>query len=127
MGSIQNDLGSSVPPGNDVLGEGSGALFVATSKTEVADLEVAVLVKEKVAGLEITMDNVGRVDVETSSEQLVHEVLAVVVCQILTRVNHTVHVRLHQVGDDVNIFVARGSRGLLHVHEADDVLMVEEL
>lgn len=36
------------------------------------------------------------------------------------------HVGLHQVRDDVNILVAGLSWRLLHVYEADDVLVVEE-
>ena len=66
-------------------------------------------------------------DVETASQQLVHEVLAVVVSQVLTTVDHSVHVCLHQVRNDVDVFEPTGSWWLLDVHEADDVLMVEEL
>ena len=47
--------------------------------------------------------------------------------QFLTRVNHSVHVRLHQIGDYINIFEASAALvGLLDVDELDDVLGVEE-
>eukprot|EP00355_Strombidium_rassoulzadegani_P007892 CAMPEP_0168620054 /NCGR_PEP_ID=MMETSP0449_2-20121227/6929_1 /TAXON_ID=1082188 /ORGANISM="Strombidium rassoulzadegani, Strain ras09" /LENGTH=106 /DNA_ID=CAMNT_0008661027 /DNA_START=610 /DNA_END=930 /DNA_ORIENTATION=- len=73
------------------------------------------------------MDDVGAVDVEAASQQLVHEVLAVVVGQVLPRVDHSVHVGFHQVSDDVNVLVASLCRRLLNVYQSDDVLMVEEL
>ncbi len=73
------------------------------------------------------MDDIRGVDVETASEQLVHEILAVVIGQVLAGVDDSVHVSLHQISDDVYIFISRGGGGLLHVHQADDVLVVEEL
>ena len=72
------------------------------------------------------MDNVGGVDVQAPSQQLVHEVLAMVIGQILSRVYHSVHVCLHQVRDDVDVFVASWSWRLLHVDQPDDIFMVEE-
>ena len=62
------------------------------------------------------MDDRRRVNVETASEQLVHEVLAVIVSKILARVDDSVHVSLHQIGDDVDVLVAGRSWWLLNVN-----------
>lgn len=56
----EHDLRSSVVPRRHV----SGHLGVLdTREAEIADLEVAVLVYEDIAGFEITMDDASRVDV----------------------------------------------------------------
>lgn len=126
VGCIEYDLGCSVPSSDDVFSESRSGLFVAASETEVTDLEVAVLVEQQVARLEISMDDVRGVDVKAASEQLIHEVLAVVVRQVLSRVDHSVHVCLHQVRNDVDILVACLGWWLLHVYQPNDVLMIEE-
>ena len=72
------------------------------------------------------MNDIGGVDVEATSEQLVHEVLAMIVGQILSGVNNSVHIGLHQISDDVNIFVSCGCWWFLNVHEPDDVFVVKE-
>ena len=123
---VEDDFGRSVPSGDDVLGQRGRGLLVAASQTEVADFEVAVLVEQEVAGLEVAVDDVGGVDVEAAAEELVHKVLAVIVRQVLARVDDSVHVGLHEVGDDVDVLVAGLGWRLLHVNEADDVFVVEE-
>jgi hypothetical protein len=56
----EHNLGRSVVSGGNV----SGHLRVLyTGETEVANLEIAVLVYEDVAGLQVTMDDTGRVHV----------------------------------------------------------------
>lgn len=66
-------------------------------------------------------------DVESSSQQLVHEILAVVVGQVLSRVDDSVHIGLHQVSDDVDVLIPSRSWGLLHVNQFNDVLVIKEL
>lgn len=62
----KHDLGSAVVPGRHVTRH----LGVLDSrKAEVADLEIAVLVDEDVAGLEVTVDDACRVDIFQSSLQ----------------------------------------------------------
>ena len=56
----EHDLRRSVVSGGDVASH-LGILY--TGKTEVADLEIAVLVDEDVAGLEVPVDDTRRVDV----------------------------------------------------------------
>lgn len=72
------------------------------------------------------MDDVSRVNVETASKQLIHEILDVVISKILARVDDSMHVRLHQICNDVDIFVAGLGGRLCHIDQSDDVLMLKE-
>lgn len=56
----EHDFGGSVVSRRDIT---SHLRVLNSGKTEIANLEIAVLVDEDVAGLEITMDDTGRVDV----------------------------------------------------------------
>lgn len=49
-----------------------------------------------------------------------------IVCQILSRIYHSVHVSLHQIRDYVYIFKASRCRWLLHIDECYDVIVLEE-
>ena len=61
------------------------------------------------------MDDVGRVHVVAAGENLEHEILQMVVSQVLSGVNDAMHVGLHQLCDDVNVFVAGGRRRSGHL------------
>ena len=65
-------------------------------------------------------------NVQAASQQLIHEILAMIISQILPRVNNSVHISFHEVRNDVNVLVAGHGRRLLHIDEADDILVVEE-
>jgi len=108
MGSVKNNFRCSVPTSHHVFRKPflNLLLLVASGKAEITNLEFTALVEENVTGLEITMDDVGGVEVEAATEELVHEVLHVLVREFLSGVDHSVHVRLHQLRDDVNILVA---------------------
>lgn len=64
---------------------------------------------------------------EQSAQNLVHEVLDVFVAQFLSRVDHSMKVRLHQVSDDVDVRIACLRLRLQNVHQSDDVVVLEEL
>ena len=72
------------------------------------------------------MDDVRRVHVVAARQHLEHEVLQVVVCEVLARVDDTVHVSLHQLRDDVDVLVVGGGGRLRHIEYLDDVLVVKE-
>ena len=72
------------------------------------------------------MNHICRVHVHEAPQQLVHEVLDVLVAEVLSGVDHPVQVCFHQVCDDVDVLVARAARGPLHVHQTYDVLVVEK-
>ena len=65
-------------------------------------------------------------NIEAPSEQLIHKILAVVVSQILPRVNHSVHISLHEVCDDVDVFVVGLGGWLLDVDQSNNILMIKE-
>jgi|NorSeaMetagenome_1021524.scaffolds.fasta_scaffold343041_1 hypothetical protein len=52
------------------------------------------------------MNNVSRVKVIGSSQKLVHKILHVFVRKLLSRVNNSVHVSLHQLCDNVDVLEA---------------------
>jgi hypothetical protein len=56
----EHDLRGSVVSRGDIA---SHLRILDTGQTEVTDLQIAVLVDQDVAGLEITMDNTCRVDI----------------------------------------------------------------
>jgi len=49
-----------------------------------------------------------------------------IISKVLTRVNNSVHISLHEVCNDVNILKAFRCWRLLHIYQADNVLVVEE-
>lgn len=65
-------------------------------------------------------------DVNHTSEKLIHEILAMIVSKILSRVNNSMHVSLHQVSDNVNVFVASWGRWFRNINQADNVFVIEE-
>ena len=54
-----------------------------SSQTKIADLEIASGVEEKIRRLQIAMQNVGRVDVLETPQDLVQEVTNVIIAQSL--------------------------------------------
>lgn len=72
------------------------------------------------------MDDIGGVHEQQSPQDLVHEVLYMLVTQVLPTVYHPVQVRLHELGDDVDIDVASPRLRLQQVHHIYYVLMLEE-
>ena len=59
---VEHDLGGPVPPGGHVLGEEACVVMFRicnSCETKVTDLEVTGGVQEKVAGLEVTMEDIG--------------------------------------------------------------------
>lgn len=94
VGEAQHDLGCTVPTSSYILGHktligGAASVGVAAtgtvtaSKTEITDLELTIGVDEKVTGLEVTMKNIGGMDVLEAAESLVDEGLEVGVGQRL--------------------------------------------
>ena len=69
-------------------------------KTEVANLQVAVLVDEDVGWLEIAMDDTGGVDILQSTENLVQEVLYELLLK-RSGGKETVEISAEELGDEV--------------------------
>ena len=52
--------------------------------------------------------------------------MAVIIGEVLTGVNNSMHISFHEIGDDVNIFIAGRSRRLLDIDKTNYIFMVEE-
>ena len=72
-------------------------------QAEIADLEHAVRVDKEVSGLDITVDDLGRVEVLDAAQDLVEKDLDVVCGKVLRGHDNLVQIRLHQLGDHVNL------------------------
>ncbi len=115
----EHDLGSTVVSCADV----SSHLGVLNAgETEIADLEIAILVYENVAWLEITVDDACRVDVLETTENLVQEVLDKLLLERSAR-QETVQIGTEKFGNEVNVFERRDE----DIAEADDVLVTDVL
>ena len=122
----EHNLRSSVPSCSNVLGlEASsdvvGLVAEATGKTKVANLQLTVGVDEQVAGLEIAVQDVGRVDVLETAEDLVDEGLEVGVGQGLATADNGSQITFHQLLVQVDLVVAARTAGDVHVEKTCDL------
>ena len=73
----QENLGGSVPAGGDFLSEHNVLLRAISGKTpgqaEIANLQMAIGIDEYVAGLEVPVDDLSRVQILHPLEDLVHD------------------------------------------------------
>ena len=103
----QHDLRSSVPPSSNVFGHVPCVLLgvhrKASCQTEIANLELAIGVYEKITRLEVAVEDVGRVDVLQTAENLVDERLEMCVGEGLAGSNNGCQVTLHQLCAIVSI------------------------
>jgi hypothetical protein len=123
----QHDLRSSVPTSSNIFSHEPGVVISTgggSSQTKVTDFKVAVRVQKQVGGLKVTVQHIRRVHSLQSTKGLVDEVLAVVVGQILGTDN-AVHIRLHQLLDEVDLAEGLIVPRLLDIQNTDDVLVVE--
>ena len=122
----EHDLWRAVPAGGDILGHEARLAPVRLGRlgrareAEVADLEVAVGVKEQIGRLEITVNHISRVERLDRAQRLVGEVLDVVVRESLGT-DHPVQVRLHQLLDKVHLFEVGQRTRLDNVHNRDNL------
>lgn len=97
----QHDLWSTVPSSRNVLSHVTGIFFwinrETTSQTEIANLEFTVGVDQQVTGFQITVQNIGGVDVLQTTKDLVDERLEMRIGQRLSRTNDSRQVTLHQL------------------------------
>ena len=123
----QHDLRRTVPSRGNILGHETAVVFLRggrASKSEIANLQVAVGVQQQVRRLQVAVENVGGVHGLQGTESLVNEVLAVIIGQILGTDN-AVHVRLHELLNEVDLGEVLVGAWLLDVKDGNDVLVVE--
>ena len=116
-------------PGGHVLSEESSVIVLwvsHASQTKVTDLEITGGVQQQVARLQISVENIGGVDVLETTEDLVEEVADVVVTQPL-RLQQLVEVSLHQALDDVDVSQQVHGDGSQDVSDVYDVLVLESV
>lgn len=82
--------------------------------------------EKEIAGFDVAVDYICGVHEQESSQDLVHEVLDVLVAEILSGVDHPMQVGLHQLSNNVDIDVAGPGLRLEQVHHIDYILMFEE-
>ena len=118
MGSIEDDFRGTVPTSDNVFGESflDLFLFVTSSETKITNLEFTAFVKKHIAGLQVSMNDVGWVQVVAATQELMHKILHVLISEFLSGVDNSVHVSLHKLCDNVNIFIAWLSWGLEHIN-----------
>mmetsp|Transcript_7318 Transcript_7318/g.14538 ORF Transcript_7318/g.14538 Transcript_7318/m.14538 type:complete len:368 (-) Transcript_7318:243-1346(-) len=125
----QEELRRSVPASDHVhCHERLVQLGRQTRQTQVTNLEVAIGVHKEVIRLEITMHDIGRVEVLQSTQDLIREISDVVVGKGLGGANDAVEVGVHQVCDDVDILeLGLALRALHDVLNADNILVATEV
>ncbi|RUS75410.1 hypothetical protein EGW08_016821, partial [Elysia chlorotica] len=106
---VEHDLWSAVPTRGHILCEETSVVVVRvchTGQTKITDLgrlgkkNITCCVEEKVAGLQVSVQYVGRVDVFETTQDLVQEVTHMVIAQLLG-LEKFVHVRFHQTLNNV--------------------------
>ena len=111
MRRLRDELGRAVPARHDVLCELRVDLARRRPReAKVADLEIAVLVDEEVAWLEVAVDGSGRVDRLEPSHELVRQPLDVRATEGLLAVDYVVQVGGHEVEDKVQVVPRRITR-----------------
>ena len=97
----QHDLGRAVPARRHVLSHVARILLRVHRKTagqsKIADLELAVGVDQQVAGLQVAVQHIGRVDVLQAAQDLVDEGLEMSVGKGLTGTNDGGKIAFHQL------------------------------
>ena len=97
------------------MGEGSRCL---------PNLQVAVLIEENIAGLQVAVDDVGGVEEFEGAQHLVDEILNVLGEQLLPRSNHSTQICLHELADEVDVAEDFALlRNVDDVKQAKDILM----
>lgn len=101
----KHDFGSAIPPRSNVFRHETrfrpgwlGGLD-GSGKTKIAHLEVAIGVEKQIGGLEVTMDDIRRMESLERAQGLVDEILGMVVGEILGP-DYAMHVGFHQFLDD---------------------------
>ena len=93
-------------------------------EAEITNLEITGRVEQQIAGLQISVEDVGRVDVLEAPQYLVEKVADVIIAQTLG-LQQFVQVGLHQTLDDVNILHRVLAGGSQDVSDINDVFMIK--
>jgi hypothetical protein len=79
------------------------AIVLVSRKTKVSNFDETIRVDEKIGRLQVTMEDISRVDVLESSQDLVREALDVIVRELLVRGDDMGQVSVHELVDKVQV------------------------
>mmetsp|Transcript_60288 Transcript_60288/g.140419 ORF Transcript_60288/g.140419 Transcript_60288/m.140419 type:complete len:344 (+) Transcript_60288:233-1264(+) len=123
----QHNLRRSVPPCDNIVSPTKTVLCICgknASEPKVTDLEITILVHQKIRRFQITVHHADAVQVDQASEDLMNKVLVMLLRERLFRIDHLVQVSFHEIGDNVDVLKVRRF-GRVHVEDPNDVFMVE--
>lgn len=133
----QHNLWSSVPPSGYIFGHealvaccsrSTPAGGVASSKTEIADLEFTIGIDEKISGFEISVKDVCRMDVLQSTEGLINEGLEMGIGKRLARPDNCMEIGFHELFIKVHfIKIAARLEYDIHVVQTCNVFVSTEM
>lgn len=96
----QHDLRSAIPSCRNILRHVSRILLgingEATRQAKVTDFQLAIGIDQQVTGLQISVQNIGRMDILQSAKNLVDEGLEMGIGQRLSRTNDGGQIAFHQ-------------------------------
>ena len=95
-----------------------------SGQPEVAYFEIARGVQQQVAGLQVPVEDIGRVNVLEAPKNLIKEVADVVIAQPL-RLKQLVKVSLHETLNDVDVLHGVHRGGPEDVPDVNNVFMIE--
>ena len=125
--SIEHDLRSPVPSRGHIFSEETCVIMFRVRhprEAKVTNLEIASCVQQQVTGLQVTMEDIGRVDILEAPENLVEKVANVVITESLG-LEQLVEVSLHQALDNVDITETVDVDWTEDVADIDDILVLE--
>ena len=71
------------------------------------------------------MDYVSRMHIQDTSKGLIHEILYMLIRKSLFGVYYSMQVGLHEIRDDVDVFVPRTARWFLNIEKGYDIIMIK--
>jgi hypothetical protein len=96
----QHDFRGTIPSCGDIFRHVSSILFgihgKATRQPKVADLQLTVRIDKQIAGLQISVEDIGRVDVLQATKNLVDEGLEMGIRQRLPRTDDCRQITFHK-------------------------------
>ena len=123
----QHDLGCAIPSGGNIFRHVACVLFwvhrEASCQTKITNFQLTVRVDQEIARLQVSMEDIGRVDVFETTQDLINEGLEVSVGKRLTRPDDSSQVAFHELchRSEKDVLIAPSARTLV------DICLVEAL
>ena len=100
--------------------------YLECAESKIANLNVAFGRHEHVAGLEVSVEDPGGVNVLERTQNLIHDVSGLLGGDVLRGLQNLMQVRLHEIVDYVQVVESWERRWWEDVAHADDVLVAAE-